>query len=110
MRDRLAVEVVTALRKGQRLREPKLCALQRMANALSGGNEQPPDELVRALYEVGYNQEPLLKLVLLHATKTVSNVAHRLTRVRLDSALKQHQWRRAPLEAESQANRLAEVD
>lgn len=99
VRDKVAPEVVTALREGQRLREPKLRALQSLANALSGGNDKPPAKLVNEFYQVGYTQEQLLELVLLLATKTLSNVAHQLTQAPLDGIFVNHQWLRAVPEA-----------
>jgi len=79
-----SVDVVTALRNGGALSDPKLEAVRRFAAAVASKRTQVSDSDVNALKAAGYDQRAAVAIALAAAAKTLVNTVAHLSRPDID--------------------------
>ncbi|MEV1012995.1 MULTISPECIES: carboxymuconolactone decarboxylase family protein [unclassified Micromonospora] len=84
--------LITALRAGTKLPEPRLEALRQFTLAVLEHRGAVPDEELEAFLAVGYQPRQALDVVLGVGAYTMSTFANRLTRAPLDPPLAAHAW------------------
>jgi AhpD family alkylhydroperoxidase len=77
-------EVVSALRNGNALSDPKLEAVRRFATAVAANRTQVSDSDVNALKAQGYDQRAVVAIALAAAAKTLVNTVAHLSRPEID--------------------------
>ncbi|PWR12886.1 alkylhydroperoxidase [Micromonospora acroterricola] len=87
-----ATELITALRAGAPLPEPRLEALRRFTLAVLDHRGAVPDDQLGEFLAAGYQPRHALDVVLGVGTYTISTFANRLTRAPLDPPLAVHTW------------------
>ncbi|MFC4021062.1 carboxymuconolactone decarboxylase family protein [Micromonospora sp. GCM10011542] len=85
-------ELITALRDGTTLPEPRLETLRRFTLAVLEHRGAVPDDVLDAFLAAGYQPRHALDVVLGIGTYTISTFANRLTRAPLDPPLTAHAW------------------
>lgn len=84
--------VITALRAGTAIPDPKLEALHRFATAVVLNRGFVDDAGVQAFLDAGYTRQNVLEVVLGVATKVMSNYTNHLTGTPLDAFMKGNEW------------------
>lgn len=84
--------VITALRAGTAIPDPKLEALHRFATAIVVNRGFVDDAGVQAFLDAGYTRQNVLEVVLGIATKVMSNYTNHLTGTPLDAFMKGNEW------------------
>ncbi|MEV4387139.1 carboxymuconolactone decarboxylase family protein [Micromonospora sp. NPDC049580] len=84
--------LITALRGGTELPEPRLEALRQFTLAVLRHQGAVPDEELEAFLAAGYQPRQALEVVLGVGAYTMSAFANRLTRAPLDPPLAAHAW------------------
>lgn len=84
--------VITALRAGTAIPNPKLEALHRFATAVVLNRGFVDDAGVQAFLDAGYTRQNVLEVVLGIATKVMSNYTNHLTGTPLDAFMKGNEW------------------
>jgi uncharacterized peroxidase-related enzyme len=87
--------VVSALREGRPIEDPKLRALQSFTHRLVERRGWVPEGEVKGFLDAGYSTEHVLEVVLGVGLKTLSNYANHLAKTPLDSQFEPHRWTRA---------------
>ena len=85
-------ELITALRAGTALPEPRLEALRRFTLAVLDHRGAVPDDELDDFLAAGYQPRHALDVVLGVGAYTMSTFANRLTRAPLDPPLAAHAW------------------
>ncbi|MFF4877084.1 carboxymuconolactone decarboxylase family protein [Micromonospora sp. NPDC000668] len=85
-------ELITALRAGTALPEPRLEALRQFTLAVLDHRGAVPDDVLDDFLTAGYQPRHALDVVLGVGTYTISTFANRLTRAPLDPPLAAHAW------------------
>ncbi|WP_433128405.1 carboxymuconolactone decarboxylase family protein [Micromonospora sp. CA-240977] len=85
-------ELITALRAGTPLPEPRLEALRRFTLAVLAHRGAVPDSELDDFLAAGYQPRHALDVVLGIGAYTISTVANRLVRAPLDPPLAAHAW------------------
>ncbi len=81
-------DVVTALRNGGTLSDPKLEAVRRFATAVAAKRTQVSDSDVNALKAQGYDQRAAVAIALAAAAKTLVNTVAHLSRPEIDQGFR----------------------
>jgi len=81
-------EVVTALRNGDTLSDPKLEAVRRFATAVAAKRTQVSDSDVNALKAAGYDKRAAVAIALAAAAKTLVNTVAHLSRPDIDPSFR----------------------
>lgn len=79
-------DVVSALRNGGSLADPKLEAVRRFAEAIASKRTQVSDSDVNALRAAGYDQRAAVAIALAAAGKTLVNTVAHLSKVEIDES------------------------
>ncbi|MET7861677.1 carboxymuconolactone decarboxylase family protein [Micromonospora taraxaci] len=87
-----SAELITALRAGSALPEPRLEALRRFTVAVLDHRGAVPDDELDDFLTAGYQPRHALNVVLGVGAYTMSTFANRLTRAPLDPPLAAHAW------------------
>lgn len=89
---KIAEPTIAALRAGTALPDAKLEALHAFATAVVAQRGMVPDAGVQAFLDAGYTPRNVLEVVLLVATKVMSNYTNHLTGTPLDAFMKGQEW------------------
>lgn len=84
--------IITALREGTEIADPKLQALHRFATAVVVNRGRVDDAGVQAFLDAGYTRQNVLEVVLGVAAKVMSNYTNHLTGTPNDSFMKGNEW------------------
>ena len=84
--------VITALRAGTAIPDPKLEALHSFATPIVVNRGFVDDAGVQAFLDAGYTRQNVLEVVLGIATKVMSNYTNHLTGTPLDAFMKGNEW------------------
>jgi uncharacterized peroxidase-related enzyme len=84
--------VVAALREGQAVADPRLEALRRFAGAVTRQRGDVGDAATEAFLEAGFTKRNVLEIVLLVATKTISNYTNHIARTPNDAFMANTAW------------------
>jgi uncharacterized peroxidase-related enzyme len=85
-------DVITALRDGTELSDPKLEALRVFAAKINESRGWPDESDVEALLAAGYASRTVLEVILGTALKVMSNYTNHIVRTPLDSAFADVEW------------------
>lgn len=85
-------EHIAAVREGKAIADPKLEALRQFAALITKNRGFVTEQQVEAFKAAGYNNESVLDLLVLAATKLLSNYTNHLARTPLDSFMKGAEW------------------
>jgi len=85
-------DVLTALRSGTPIQDPKLEALRRLTAEVVTTRGEPSKATLQAFYDAGYGQAQVLEVILGVATKTLSNYVNHVAETPLDSAFQSQAW------------------
>lgn len=84
--------IITALRAGTAIPDPKLEALHRFATSVVVNRGFVNDAGVQAFLNAGYTRQNVLEVVLGVATKVMSNYNNHLTSTPLDAFMRGNEW------------------
>jgi len=87
-------DVVTALRDGTPIADPKLEALRRFTEDVVQTRGWPSDAATQAFFDAGYDRQQVLEVMLGVAIKTLSNYVNHQAETPLDSAFAASAWRK----------------
>jgi AhpD family alkylhydroperoxidase len=93
-RERVPPELLSALRAGHALTEPRLDALATYTRRVLATRGKVEESDLSRFLQAGFTQEQALEVVLGAAATTLSSYANRLTRAPLDPAFAAFSWRR----------------
>jgi uncharacterized peroxidase-related enzyme len=85
-------EHITAIREGKVIADTKLEALRQFAALITKNRGFVTEQQVEAFKAAGYSNESVLDLLVLAATKLLSNYTNHLARTPLDSFMKGAEW------------------
>ncbi len=85
-------DVITALREGRAIDDPRLEALRRFTAAVVTTRGWPHEADKRAFLEAGYSEAQMLEVVLGTGFKLLSNYANHLAETPLDPAFEHAAW------------------
>lgn len=85
-------EVVTALRDGEALADPKLQALRGFTHEVVRRRGWPGEAAIAAFFEAGYTKANVLDVILGVGLKTMSNYANHIADTPLDAAFQPNAW------------------
>lgn len=88
-------DVVTAIRNGQPIADPRLEALRRYTIAVVTSRGWPSDAEAQAFQQAGYGPTQMLEVVLGVGIKTLSNYANHIGATPLDAAFSPAAWSKA---------------
>jgi uncharacterized peroxidase-related enzyme len=88
----LSPEVIEALREGKRLSDDRLEALRRFAEAVVRERGFVGDAAVEAFLSAGFTKAQVLEVVVIAATKTLSNYVNHIARTPLDGFMAETAW------------------
>ena len=87
-------DVVTALRAGAAIADPKLEALRRLTEEVVQSRGWPSEAAVQAFFDAGYDRQQVLEVMLGVALKTLSNYVNHQAETPLDPAFAAGEWRK----------------
>lgn len=90
--NKVEAEVITALRDGEPIDDPKLEELRRFAEEMVEKRGWVSEERVQQFLNAGYSKEQLLEVILALSMKTLSNYANHQFDTPLDSAFEKTRW------------------
>lgn len=93
-RQNAAPELISALRAGSPLAEPRLQALAEYTRRVLATRGQLSDGELARFFEAGFSREQALDVVLGVAATTLSTFANRLTRAAVDPAFAVFRWQK----------------
>jgi uncharacterized peroxidase-related enzyme len=85
-------ETIAALRQGRPIVDPKLEALRRFAALVTRNRGVVSEADVNAFKAAGYDNQSILEVLVLAATKLISNYTNHLARTPLDSFMRGAEW------------------
>jgi uncharacterized peroxidase-related enzyme len=85
-------DTITALRDGAPLADARLQALRSFAERIVAERGFAGDDAVDAFIAAGFSKAQVLELVVIVATKTISNYVNHLTHTPLDDFMAQTKW------------------
>jgi len=85
-------ETIAALREGHPIADAKLEALRRFAALVTRNRGVVSQSEVEAFKAAGYNNQAILDVLVLAATKLISNYTNHLAQTPLDSFMKGAEW------------------
>jgi uncharacterized peroxidase-related enzyme len=86
-------DAIAAVREGRPIADAKLEALRRFAALITRNRGAVSEAEVEAFKEAGYNNQAVLDLLVLAATKLISNYTNHLAQTPLDAFMKGAEWR-----------------
>lgn len=89
---KMPADVISALREGQPLADPKLEALRSFTKALIDSRGHVGDEKLRLFLQAGYDQRQALEVLTGLAAKLISNFTNALAHTELDEPIKAMAW------------------
>ena len=89
---KVAGDVIEALRSGQAIGDPKLEALRRFAASVAASRGWPGEADVKAFTDAGYGPAQMLEVILGVSVKTLSNYTNHLAETPLDPAFQPVAW------------------
>jgi uncharacterized peroxidase-related enzyme len=103
-------DAIAAVREGRPIADAKLEALRRFAALIIRNRGAVSEAEVEAFKAAGYNNQAVLDLVVLAATKLISNYTNHLAKTPLDAFMKGAEWKapgklRAAYQREARDNR-----
>ena len=91
---KIAEPTIAALRAGTAIPDAKLEALHTFAGAVVRQRGHVDDAGIQAFLDAGYTRQNVLEVVLVVATKVMSNYTNHLTGTALDGFMKGNEWTR----------------
>jgi uncharacterized peroxidase-related enzyme len=85
-------EAITAVREGRPIADPKLEALRQFAAKVTRNRGVVSEADVSALKAAGYDNRAMLDVLVLAATKLISNYTNHLAQTPLDAFMKGAEW------------------
>jgi uncharacterized peroxidase-related enzyme len=85
-------DVISAVREGRPIADPKLEALRQFAAKVTRSRGVVSEVDVAAFKAAGYNNRAMLDVLVLAATKLISNYANHLAQTPLDPFMKDTEW------------------
>ena len=85
-------EVITALREGTAIADPKLEALRVYAEKVNLSRGWPEDSDIEAFLAAGYTKQTVLEVILGTGLKVMSNYTNHITQTSLDDAFAPNAW------------------
>jgi len=85
-------DVVTALRDGTPIADPKLEALRVFARVVNTSRGYPKDSDIQALLAAGYTKQTVLEVVLGTGLKVISNYTNHIASTPVDAAFAPNAW------------------
>ena len=85
-------DVITALRDGTSIADPKLEALRVYAEKINVSRGQPEDSDIEALLAAGYTKQTVLDVVVVTSLKVLSNYTNHVAHTPLDDAFAKNKW------------------
>ena len=85
-------DVITALRKGTSISDPKLESLRLFAEKVNKSKGWPEESDCINLMEHGYTKETILEVVLGTALKVLSNYTNHIVKTPVDKAFEANKW------------------
>lgn len=85
-------EAITAVREGRPIADPKLQALRQFAAKVTRNRGVVSEADVSAFRAVGYDNRAMLDVLVLAATKLISNYTNHLAQTPLDAFMKGAEW------------------
>ena len=86
-------DVIAAVREGRPIADPRLEALRRFAARITRNRGVVTQAEVDAFKAAGYDNQAILDLLVLGATKLISNYTNHLAQTPLDSFMKGAEWK-----------------
>jgi uncharacterized peroxidase-related enzyme len=86
-------DAITAVREGRPIADPKLEALRRFAALVTRNRGMVSQADVDAFKAAGYTNQSILDLLVVEATKLISNYTNHLAQTPLDSFMKGAEWK-----------------
>jgi alkylhydroperoxidase family enzyme len=91
-KERMPAEILTALREGTPLADPKLQVLREFAALMTRQRGWVTSTDVQAFHDAGYTQENLLEVIVAIAYKVMSNYINHIAETPLDAAFQPFAW------------------
>lgn len=91
---RVPKAVITAIREGSAIPDPRLAALGVFTFALLSTRGRPSRADVEAFLAAGFQERQILEIILAIAVKTLSNYSNHLFHTPLDPMFADHEWKR----------------
>lgn len=85
-------EVITSLREGSKIADPKLEALRVFTIKVAESRGWPTDADIESLIEAGYTRQTVLEVVLGLGLKLLSNYTNHIVQTPLDEAFESQKW------------------
>jgi alkylhydroperoxidase family enzyme len=85
-------DVITALRTGSPIADPKLEALRKFAIVINESRGWPSDAQIEAFLAAGYTRQTMLEVILGTALKVLSNYTNHVADTVLDDAFVPNAW------------------
>ena len=89
---KVSEDTIAALRKGRPIADAKLEALRRFAALVTRNRGLVSQNEVEAFKAAGYDNQAVLDVLVLSATKLISNYANHLAQTPLDAFMKGSEW------------------
>jgi uncharacterized peroxidase-related enzyme len=86
-------DAITAVREGRPIADPKLEALRRFAALVTRNRGMVSQADVDAFKAAGYTNQSILDLLVVEATKLISNYTNHLAQTPLDAFMKGAEWK-----------------
>jgi alkylhydroperoxidase family enzyme len=86
-------DAIAAVREGRPIADPKLEALRRFAALITRNRGAVSEAEVAAFKAAGYDNKAVLDLLVLAATKLISNYTNHLAKTPLDAFMKGAEWK-----------------
>jgi len=90
---RVSDDAIAAVREGRPIADPKLEALRRFAALITRNRGVVSEAEVEAFKAAGYGNQAILDLLVLAATKLISNYTNHLAQTPLDAFMKGAEWK-----------------
>lgn len=87
-------DVITAVREGTPIADPKLEALRRFTEEVVQSRGWPSDAATQAFFDAGYDRQQVLEVMLGVALKTLSNYVNHQAETPLDPAFSSGKWQK----------------
>lgn len=94
---KVAPDVIEAIRNGQEISDPRLAALARFTRTVVERRGWAGEDAVEQFLSAGFSTAQVLEVVLGVAMKTISNYSNHLAAPALDAAFESQRWERPAL-------------
>ena len=89
---KVPADVLSALRSGSSIADPKLAALGTFTSHMFTTRGRPTTASLQSFLDAGYSEAQVLEIILALAVKTLSNYANHVNNPKLDDAFAAYAW------------------